>query len=100
MDHADARGKRVKRRGEIDLLPVYEHVAAVAARFPDNVHSEKNLHEGAFTGTVFPDKTENLARLQREVDIREDLVAEKVLLDVFHLQQRSCSVYHISQILL
>ena len=77
MDHADARSKRVKRRGESDLLPVYENVSAVAARFPDNVHSEKNLHEGAFTGTVFPDKTENLARLQREVDIREDLVAEK-----------------------
>ena len=100
MNHADAVGKRVKGCGEVYLLPVYEHVAAVTAGFSDNVHTEKNFHQGAFAGAVFTAEPQHLARFERDVDVRENLVAEKVLFDVSHFQQRSISVYHISQILI
>ena len=94
MHHADTGFERIKRRREGNLLAMNQHVAAVAAGFPDDVHAEQDFHQGAFTGAVFTDKPQHLALAKREVDVRQNLVAEKVLLDISHLQQRSVVIYH------
>ena len=99
MHHADTGGKRVKGRVEGDLLAVNENVSAVSACFSDDVHTEEYLHQRALTGAVLTAEAEHLAGHEREVDIRQNLVAEEVLLDILHLQQWSIGIYHIFQIL-
>ena len=71
-----------------------QHVAAVAAGFPDDVHTEQDFHQRTFTSAVFTDQTQHLALFQREVDVRQHLVSEEVLLDVAHLQQGSILIFH------
>ena len=94
MHHADSGLERVKRRREGDLLAMNQHIAAVAAGFPDDVHAEQDFHQCTFTSAVFTDQTQHFALAKRKVDVRQNLIAEKVLLDISHLQQWSIVIYH------
>ena len=94
MHHADTGLQRIERRVEGDLLAVNKDVAFITAGLADHVHAEKDLHQGALAGAVFAHKTQHLALFQREVDIRQHLVSEEVLLDVAHLQQGSIVIFH------
>ena len=95
MHHADAGSQRVKGRFKLHLLAVDQNIALIAAGLADHVHTEEDLHERALTGAVFAAEAQDLTCLQREVDIRQHLVAEEVLFDAAHLQKRSCTVLHI-----
>ena len=94
MHHADTGLQCVKRRIEGHLLAVDKDVALITAGLADHIHAEKDLHQGALAGAVFAHKTQHLALFQREVDIRQHLVSEEVLLDVAHLQQGSIVIFH------
>ena len=94
MHHADAGLQCVKRRVEGDLLAVDKDIAFITAGLADHVHAEKDLHQGTLTGAVFAHETQHFALFQREVDVRQHLVSEEVLLDVAHLQQGSIVIFH------
>ena len=89
VDHADAGLQRVEGGVEHRLLPVDDDVALIAAGLPDNVHTEEDFHQCGLTRAVLAAEAQNLAGLQGEIDVGEDLIAEEVLLDASHLQQRS-----------
>lgn len=80
MHHADTGLQCVKGRIKGDFFTVDEDVAAVAAGFPNDVHTEKDLHQRGFARAVFACQAQNLTSLQGEVDVRQDLVAEEVFL--------------------
>ena len=94
VDHADAGGQCVKRVGELDLLPIDQNLSLIPAGLSDHIHAKEDLHQRALTGAVFSHKAQDLTCLQREVDVRQDLIAEEVLFDISHLQQRSVVVFH------
>ena len=94
MDHANARRKRVKGCGKFGLRAVYENISLVPSSLIDNIHPEKNLHQGAFAGSVFANKTKDLTFVQREVDIGQDLIPKEVLFDISHLQQWRIVIDH------
>ena len=94
VDHADPGGQCVKWIGELDLLPIDQHLALISAGLPDHIHTKEDLHQRALAGTVFSHKAKDLTCLQREVDVGQDLIAEEVLFDISHLQQRSVVVFH------
>ena len=94
MHHADTGCQCVKGGVEGDLFTVDENISAVPAGLADDVHAEEDLHQRALARTVFADKAEHLALAEREADIREDLIAEEVLFDAAHLQQRSVVIFH------
>ncbi len=68
------------------LFSVEENLPLIAAGLADHIHTEKDLHQCALARAVFSAQAEHIARLQREIDIAQDLVAEKVLLDIAHFQ--------------
>ena len=94
MHHADTGRQCVKGRIKGDFFTVDQDIAAVAAGFPDDVHTEKDLHQRGFTRAVFACQTQDLTSLQGEVDVRQDLVAEEVFFDAAHLQQGSRITFH------
>ena len=94
MHHADAGFQCLKGRIKGDFFTIDEDVAAVAAGFPDDIHTEQDLHQRGFTRAVFACQAQNLAGLQSEVDVRQDLVAEEVFFDAAHLQQGSRITFH------
>ena len=99
MHHADACGQRLKRRLEINGFPVQQNGAAVSACIADHVHSEQDFHQGGLACAVLADKPEDLALLQGEVDVGQYLIAEEILLDILHFQQR-CVLTHLHPSLL
>ena len=94
MHHADTGLQCVKGRIKGDFFTIDEDVAAVAAGFPDDVHTEQDLHQRGFTRAVFACQAQDLTSLQGEVDVRQDLVAEEVFFDAAHLQQGSRITFH------
>ena len=94
MHHADTGCQCVKGGVEGDLFTVDENISAVPAGLTDDVHAEEDLHQRALARTVFADKAEHLALAERKADIREDLIAEEILFDAAHLQQRSVVIFH------
>ena len=89
MDHANAGLQRVERGVEHHFLPVDDDVALIAAGLPDNVHTEENFHQCGLACAVLTAEAQNLTGLQGEIDVGENLIAEEVLLNASHLQQRS-----------
>ena len=89
VDHADARLQRVEGGVEHRLLAADEDVALIAAGLPDHVHAEENLHQRGLARAVLTAQAQDLSLAQREIDVGKDLIAEKVLFDAAHLQQRS-----------
>jgi len=59
MHHADAAGDGIGRRSERHWSTGYLDRAFV--RLVEAVH---NIHEGAFTGAILAEQTENLASVQ------------------------------------
>ena len=79
---------------EFDLFPVDQDIPLITARLPNHIHTEENLHQGALAGAIFAHKPQDLSLPQCQVDIRQDLVAEEILFDIAHLQQRSAVFFH------
>ena len=89
MDHADPGLQRVEGGVEHRLFAVDEDLALIAAGLPDYIHAEEDLHQRGLARAVLAAQAQNLSRTQREIDVGEDLIAEEVLFDAAHLQQRS-----------
>jgi len=64
VHHADARGDRIGRRGELDLLAVDLHDALVG-----RLHAVEDLHERRLAGAVLAADRVDLARFDGEVDV-------------------------------
>ena len=88
MHHADAGLQRVEGGIENGLLPVQQDLPLIAAGFADHVHAEQDLHERALARAVFAHQADDLPLPQGQVDIGQDLVAEEILPDVPHLEER------------
>ena len=94
MHHADTGSQGIKGRRKADGLAIQEDVTAVAAGFPNHIHTEEDLHQGRLTGTVFADQAQDLAGFQSKVNVFENLVPEEVFLDISYLQQWSSIFFH------
>ena len=86
MHHADSGLQCIKGSREADLLAINQNVSAISAGFPNHIHAKEEFHQCTFTGTIFADKTQYLAGIQCKVNISQDLIAKKILLDIAHLQ--------------
>ena len=71
MHHADPGLERLKRRGEPNGLPIHADRPLVAARIRNDGHSKKDVHERGLSRAVLPHQTQDLARHQGEIDVRE-----------------------------
>ena len=66
MHHADAFGHRVVRGSDGRLLAVEIDLAAKAARFMNDGHAEKHVHQRALARAVFAQQRVDFARLNLE----------------------------------
>ena len=96
MHHANAGFNGIKRRREVDGFAVQDDLTAISAGLADHVRSEKDPHESGLAGTVFAHQSDDFSFTQRQVDVCQDLVAEEILLDVFHFEKRSKLLVHVS----
>ena len=85
MHHADAQFHGFLGVVDIDRLTVHFDGAFKAARVVDYRHTEQNIHQRGFTGTVFPHEGVDFTGTHAEMDALEYLVAKVRLGDVVHL---------------
>ena len=86
VHHADARRYGVKGRIEFYRLPFNLDFAAISPCFADHVRAEKNAHQGRFARAVFSDKSDHFPFPKGQIDVGQDLVPVKVLLNIPHLE--------------
>ena len=87
MHHAYARIEGVHGTAEVHFLSVYQNFSFIPARFLNDAHAEKNVHEGGFARPVFADKAENAASSQGEVHVLQHPVGKIRLADTFYAKQ-------------
>ncbi len=83
MHHADAGGKRIAGRAEMDLPAFDAHASGIG-----RVDAGDDFHHRALASAVLAGETMDLAGVQREVDIPKRLDAAKRLRNVSQFEQR------------
>ena len=86
VHHSYSGLEGVERVFEMDLFAVDLYLPFVAARFGDDGHPEKYIHQRRLAGPVFSDQPHYFPRLQRKANVLENAVAEVLFTDVLHFQ--------------
>ena len=96
MHHADALLHRVVRRGDGRLLAVEIDFAAKSARFVNDGHAEKHVHQRALARAVFAQQRVDFARLNLERHAGKHGVFAVLLGDVPHFKDVFRGQFHSS----
>lgn len=88
MHHTDAGLNGIDGVPETDILAVQLHSPLVPSGFLDDRHSEEDVHEGGFSGSILADEANYLSTIEIEADILEDFIPIKILLDILDRQKR------------
>ena len=96
MHHADAFGHRVVRGSDGRLLAVEIDLAAKAARFMNDGHAEKHVHQRALARAVFAQQRVDFARLNLERHAGKHGVFAVLLGDVPHFKDVFRGQFHSS----
>ena len=83
-DHQHPLGQGLLGRGEAHALPPDDHLAEGGP-----LVAADDLADLLNAGAHHAAQAQDLSLAQREIDVGKDLIAEKVLFDAAHLQQRS-----------
>ena len=63
VNHTDASGHRIARPGEVLLDAIQKHFTCVCL-----IQTVKNVHQGGFTSTIFPEQRVNLTGFYHQVN--------------------------------
>src|ERR1700722_646694 len=83
MNETDAQFLGVRHMTDLYLFPVDPDGAFVGL-----VHASEDLHPRRFSGAIFPDQRDDLARADREGDIAEGNDARESLSNAFEFENR------------
>ena len=87
MNHTDTVVHSFVWGFDFDFFAINKYGAFKATCFVDCRHTEENVHQCRFTGTVFADKSVNFALFNCHTNIFKYLVSVERLGDVFKFQQ-------------
>ena len=78
-DHRDAAVEPLAQRQRRNVLAIEDDAAAIRRVDPD-----EHLHQGRFAGAVLAEQRVRFARVDDEIDVDQDLIFAKRLLDALH----------------
>ena len=87
VNHTDTVVHSFVRGFDFDFFAFNHNRAFKAACFVNCRHTEENVHQSGFTGTVFADKSVNFALFNCHTNIFKYLVSIERLRDIFKFQQ-------------